>query len=94
MVPAIAKGSAWQHAPVHCAGMILYGYMSPLTDKLDDLSLQFSIVKARAVAICDQPTLTAQDRINFLECMELLDEICDYARRLQRHGEKWRIYEN
>jgi hypothetical protein len=67
-----------------------YGHMNPLLDKLSDLRAQRAQVLARALAITDRPVLTALDRTNFEECMELLDEICDYARRLQRHGEKWR----
>jgi flagellar basal body rod protein FlgB len=56
-----------------------------------DLRIEREEIFARALAITDKPKLTAADRKQFEELLELLGEIQDYSARLNRRGEKWRI---
>jgi hypothetical protein len=48
-------------------------------------------VRRRGLAIVRKPELTPEDRQKVEELIELFWEIEDFAERLKRAGEKWRI---
>jgi hypothetical protein len=49
-------------------------------------------VRRRGLSIVRKVELTPEDRRRVEECISLLYEIEDFAERLQRAGEKWKIY--
>jgi hypothetical protein len=49
-------------------------------------------VRRRGLAIVRKPDLTPDDRRKVEELISLFYEIEDFAERLQRAGEKWKIY--
>jgi hypothetical protein len=64
--------------------------MTPIEEKIADLRAESDRLAALAIAITNRPELTPEDRKRFEELLELIEEINDYAARLQRPGEKWR----
>lgn len=56
--------------------------------KIDELRAESARLAARAVAITEKPQLTAEDRRQFEELLELLYEIEDYSARLQTRNWK------
>jgi len=65
--------------------------VNAVTEKLADLRQECEAIRARALRLTDKPELTADDRKQIEECIELILEIKDYSARLTRRKEKWSI---
>jgi hypothetical protein len=63
----------------------------PLAARLMELRHTQEQIRRRGLAITEQPEMTAKDRAVVEELISLLYEIEDFAERLKRAGEKWRL---
>jgi hypothetical protein len=63
--------------------------MSYVAEKIEDLRAETKKLAALAAEVTRKPIMDAWDRRHFEEYLELIEEIDDYAARLQRPGEKW-----